>query len=43
MKNTDANLTLFFSDVIDGDIEPASESVKNSDRIRILADLVFKF
>ncbi len=43
MKNTDANLTMFFSDVIDNDIEPASEAVKDSDRIRIQADLVFKF
>jgi hypothetical protein len=43
MKNTDANLTLFYSDVIDSDIEPAKESVTDSDRVRIQADLVFKF
>ena len=41
--DTDLNLTVFSSDVIDGDILPVSEQAKDSNRVRIQADMVFKF
>ena len=43
LKNTDLNLTLFSSDVIDGSILPVSEQAQDSNRVRIMADMVFKF
>jgi hypothetical protein len=42
-KNTALNLTAFFSDEIEDDVPPYGDSVPNADRIRLQADLVFKF
>lgn len=42
MRNTDLNLTLFRSDAIDDSIL-ISQGVKDAKRIRIQADMVFKF
>lgn len=42
-KNTDVNLTAFFSDEISTGTSALDESVSNAERIRIQADLVFKF
>lgn len=42
-KNTDLNLTAFLSDEIRRDVPPYDDSVPNADRVRIQADVVFKF
>ncbi len=43
LKNTDLNLTAFFSDEINDNVPPFGDSVPNADRVRVQADLVFKF
>ena len=43
LKNTDLNLTAFFSDEINDNVPPFNDSVPNAERVRIQADLVFKF
>jgi len=42
-KNTDLNLTAFFSDELEDDVPPFGDSVPDAERIRLQADLVFKF
>jgi len=42
-KNTDVNVTAFFSDEIRDDVPPYGDSVPDAERIRRQADLVFKF
>jgi hypothetical protein len=43
LANTDLNLTLFLSDEIEGDSPAFDESVESAERVRLQADLVFKF
>ena len=42
-KNTDLNVTAFLSDEIKGRVPPFGDSVPQAERVRIQADLVFKF
>jgi len=42
-KNTDLNVTAFLADEIEAAVPPFGDSVPNADRVRIQADLVFKF
>jgi hypothetical protein len=42
-KNTDLNLTAFWSDEIENDLPAFADSVPNAERVRLQADLVFKF
>lgn len=42
-KNTDLNITAFFSDEIDADVPPYGDSVPDAERVRLQADLIFKF
>lgn len=42
-KNTDVNLTAFISDEIEKDRPAFDESIANAERVRVQADLVFKF
>jgi hypothetical protein len=43
MKNTELTLSFFLSDEIEDDLPTFATSVANSDRLRIQADLLFKF
>lgn len=43
LRNTDLNLTFFFSDEIEDAVPPYGDSVPNADRMRVQADVVFKF
>jgi len=42
-KNTDLNVTAFLVDEIEDDVPPFGDSVPDADRVRVQADLVFKF
>lgn len=43
LRNTDLNLTLFLSDEIESEIPAFATSARDAERIRLQADMVFKF